>query len=388
MTKIARRLAGAPWLSLSMAVAVGVIAASVRDAQAHKAVTSKYDYNKDVYPLLRDHCGQCHITGGPAPMTLLTYKDAVSWAEAIRDELSTERMPPWPLDPEGPAVRGAHTISAKDVDTIVTWASGGTPHGDLTVVIPEATFKSAWKLGEPDLKVAMDTPHTVAPGTLDETLDFTLPTGLTEAKWVKAVDLLPGMPTLVRDAVVSVENGPVLALWQPGTDPVAAPTGAAFKLAAGAKLHLQIHYKKHYDAEQEATTDKSTIGLYFTDAPASGRELQALSIDGGAATDEPIRRLSANLSGAGRVVAVRPLLDQPYESVAVTADSPSGARVPLLMRHNARPQWFRRYWLETPVEVAAGSKIEVAATPLPPNSDEPKTPKRFPLQVSLDYVAQ
>jgi len=387
MARLAKRFVAAPWLYLSMAAAIGVVAGSVREAQAHKAVTSKYDYNKDVYPLLRDHCGQCHVTGGPAPMTLLTYKDAVAWAEAERDELSTERMPPWPLDPEGPAVKGAQTISAKDVDTIVTWASGGTPHGDTTIVVPDITFKSAWKLGEPDLKVTMDTAHTVPPGTLDETMDFTLATGLADAKWVKAVDLMPGMPTLVRDAIISVENGPVLALWQPGSDPIAAPSGAAFKLPAGAKLHLQIHYKKHFDAEQDATTDKSTIGLYFTDAPASGHELQSLAIDGAAAADQPIRRLSADISG-GRIVAVVPLLDQPYESVAVTAVSPSGARVPLLMLHNARPQWFRRYWLQTPVDVAAGSKIEVAATPLPPNTDEPKTPKRFALQVSLDYVPQ
>src|SRR5437762_14017454 len=27
---------------------------------AHKPVTSKYDYNRDVFPLLREHCGRCH----------------------------------------------------------------------------------------------------------------------------------------------------------------------------------------------------------------------------------------------------------------------------------------------------------------------------------------
>jgi len=387
MARHAKRLIAGPWIYLSMAVALGIVAASVGEVQAHKAITSKYDYNKDVYPLLRDHCGQCHVTGGPAPMTLLTYKDAVAWAEAVRDELSTERMPPWPIDPEGPAVKGVHSINAKDIDTIVTWASGGTPHGDTNIVLPTTTFTSQWKLGAPDLKVEMDAPHTVAPGTLDETCDFTLPTGLTETKWVKAVDLMPGLATLARDAIISIENGPVLALWQPGGDPIVAPSGAAFKLPAGAKLHLQIHYKKHFDAEQDATTDKSTIGLYFTDPPVSGRELQSLAIEGPAAADA-MRRLDASLSGAARIVAVRPLLDQPYLSVTVAAVSPSGARVPLLTLRNARPQWFRRYWLQEPVEVAAGSKIEVTATPLPPNADEPKTQKRFEFQVALDYVPQ
>src|ERR1700676_322371 len=39
---------------------------------AHTPVTSKYDYNKDVFPLLKDHCAGCHVKGGPAPMSLMT----------------------------------------------------------------------------------------------------------------------------------------------------------------------------------------------------------------------------------------------------------------------------------------------------------------------------
>src|SRR5438477_12172709 len=110
-------------------VVLGVFAFAVRDTQAHKAVTSKYSYNKDVFPLLRDHCGQCHVAGGPAPMSLLTYKDAVAWAEAVRDELTSERMPPWPVAAQSPAVKGSHPLDARDLDIIVTWASGGTPLG-------------------------------------------------------------------------------------------------------------------------------------------------------------------------------------------------------------------------------------------------------------------
>jgi hypothetical protein len=41
---------------------------------------------------------------------------------------------------------------------------------------------------------------------------------------------------------------------------------------SGAKL-LQIHYKKPIQ-EQDTLSDRSRIGLYFTDPPASGRELR------------------------------------------------------------------------------------------------------------------
>ena len=85
---------------------------------------------------------------------------------------------------------------------------------------------------------------------------------------------------MVRDAVISLENGPVLAAWAPGYDATAAPNGTAFKVPAGAKLHLKIHYKKSWLDEQNAKSDQSTIGLYFTDAPLSGRSIESLEVKG------------------------------------------------------------------------------------------------------------
>jgi hypothetical protein len=354
---------------------------------AHTPVTSRYDYNKDVFPRLRDHCAGCHVPGGSAPMSLVTYAAAMPWAESIRDEVTAGRMPPWPVDPTSPAVKGGYPISPRDVDVIVVWASGGTPESYTDAKPSEVTLHQGWKLGPPDLKIPMDAQHTVAAKTMEEVCDFSLPSNVTEAKWIKAADLMPGTASIVRDAIISVENGPVLALWQPGGETIAAPSGAAFRLAAGSKIHLQIHYKKHFDQEQNAISDTSTIGLYFTDAPASGSELQSLTIDAPIAPgDAGSLALEGALANAGRIVALRPMLDRAYASVEVDALTPSGANVPLLRLHGPRPQWFRRYWLQEPAELAAGSKIAVRATPLADYSDEPIVTRKFPLQVVLDYV--
>ena len=51
-----------------------------------------------------------------------------------------------------------------------------------------------------------------------------------------------------------------------------------------------------------------------------------------------------------------------------------------------RPQWFRRYWFQEPMELPGEVEIEVRATPLADYSDEPRGTQRFPLQVALDYV--
>jgi len=133
----------------------------------------------------------------------------------------------------------------------------------------------------------MDAEHTVAANAIEEVSDFSLPANVAETKWIKAADLMPGNAAIVRDAVISIENGPVLALWEPGGDTTPAPSGAAFRLTPGAKIHLQIHYKKHFDQEQSVVPDRSTIGLYFTGPPLSGRELQSFSIDAPKAAGEP-----------------------------------------------------------------------------------------------------
>ena len=377
----------APCIVIALAI-VFLFAAATRRAAAHTPVTSKYDYNKDVFPRLRDHCGACHVPGGAGPMSLVTYKAAMPWAQSIRDELSAGRMPPWPIDPTSPPVRGGFPITSRDIDVLVVWASGGTPEGDFNVKLPEVAFHPQWKLGPPDLKIPMDADHIVAPNAMEDVKEFSLPANVTDAKWIKAADLMPGNASIVRDAIISIENGPVLALWQPGGDTVPAPSGAAFRLVPGAKIHLQIHYKKHFDQEQNSLSDKSTVGLYFTDPPPSGRELESFAFDapkaGGAAN--AASSFGGALPKAARILALRPMLDRAYTSVEVDAITPSGATVPLLRLHGPRPQWFERYWLQEPVELAAGAKITVRVTPLADYSDEPPITRQFPLQLVLDFV--
>ena len=362
-------------------------------ADAHKLVTSKFDYNRDVFPLLREHFGGCHVNGGPGPMSLMTYKDAVPWSVSIRDELTAGRMPPWPVDPTSPAVKGGHPISARDIDMIIEWATGGNPEGNLETKLPPVSFNSQWRLGPPDLRIPMDAEHTLAPGTIEETSEFSLPAGVTGTKWIRAADLMPGNPSIVRSAVISVENGPLLALWQPGSETMSAPGGAAFKLESGSKIHLRIHYKKHFDQEQDAVSDRSAIGLYFTDPPLSGHELQSFVIDSAgspiaqSANSAPVT-LTGTLAKPARIVALRPSLDRAYALLNVDATTPSGAKVPLLRLSGPRPQWLRRYWLQDTPELGGGSLITVTLEPLLNYSDEMKVSKPAPLQVALEYIPQ
>jgi hypothetical protein len=344
--------------------------------QAHKPITSKYSYNADVWPIFRNRCGACHAPGGVAPMSLLDYKDALPWAESIREELIDEKMPPWYVDPSGARVKGTQAISPKEIDTIVTWATGGTPEGSGPAPSPSSARATEWPNGAPDLVLTMDDEHTVPAEQQEDTYETALKTTFASPRWVTLADLQPGAPDLVRDATIAVENGPLLAAWMPGERPVPAPNAAAFALPPHATIVLRVHYKKPWQDERKPRSDRSRIGLYFSHEPAPGR-VETLMI--GAASTLPTPT---------RIVALRPLLDQPYADVDVHAVLPSGGEVSLLRLHRPRPEWNRRYWLESAIDLPAGTRVEIRTAGAPIDPDDPPAAQTGVLQLAVEYVAR
>src|SRR6185503_8842045 len=72
---------------------------------------------------------RCHQPNGFAPMSFATYHDAKAWASAIRAEVLSSRMPPWPAAPGyGDFSNDAH-LSAVEVELLARWADGGAPLG-------------------------------------------------------------------------------------------------------------------------------------------------------------------------------------------------------------------------------------------------------------------
>jgi hypothetical protein len=297
-----------------------------------------------------------------------------------------EQMPPWYVDSRGPAIRGGFGMTPAQSDKLLTWVTGGAPEGDAGKKPSPLTYQARWSGGPPDIQLPMESEYIMAADESEGTREFVIATGLREQRWLKAVDLLPGSPAIVRNASISLENGAVLAVWAPGDNLVPAPAGSAFRLPAGARLRLQIHYKKQWQDEGKVIKDRSSVGLYFTAQPAAGREIQSIAIEGSRV--QTVSSFGGALPAGARIVAVRPSLDRVYGEFTVQAITPTGVNVPLLRLRNPRPEWRRRYWLAQPVEIPAGSRIEVIATP--PSAYIELTGaqlmKTYPLQVALDFV--
>jgi hypothetical protein len=355
-------------LRLRTLLVVGAVVGAA-SLDAHKPITSKYTYNDDVFPIFRDKCSRCHVEGGVAPMSLMTYEEAFPWAESIRAELIASHMPPWNAAQGFGQFKHANLLSAKELDVVLTWATGGNPRGRLDQQLPKVTLKNDWTLGAPDAKIALPE-YAVPADKMEETQEFSVPVGNKEPQLVRAVDLLPGTPAVVRSATISVKGASdapfaperVLGRWVPGLDPEPVDQdGAAFRLPANAELTVRVLYKKTWQFEGKPLKDTSTVGVYFASDKAA-RELLVVPIAAPATTAPTNQKISFTQTIDQDVQALALTPDQVTPNITVEAQAilPDGERRPLI-RLNTRADWTRRYWFDKPIALPRGTRIEVVA---------------------------
>ncbi len=128
---------------------------------AQKAETDVPTFAKDVAPILYKNCTSCHRPGEIGPMPLISYEDARPWAKAIRDEVSEGHMPPWHADPTHGKFLNERSLSSGDRETLVKWANGGAPKGDVKDMPALPQFTDGWSIGTPDLVVSMPQAYKV-----------------------------------------------------------------------------------------------------------------------------------------------------------------------------------------------------------------------------------
>ena len=350
---------------IALALALGV-----EPGRAHKPITSPYTYHDDVLPILRDRCGRCHVSGGVAPMSLMTHADTVPWGESIRTEVLAGHMPPGGVDDAPGRFRNTTGLSPREMNLLLTWVTGGTPIGSAGKGPEAITPERVWPLGTPDLTLPLPSEAVVAAGTREQASEFVIPTGLTERRWARVVDLLPGNATMVRAATIAVRS-PVpsgagvaiertLALWLPGETPSPLDAGLGFELPVAAELVVRVLYRKTWEYERQELRDRSTIGIYF--APASATAVRSVDvapdITAGPTPDRVVFRRT--LAEDARAIAIYPAAGLHRTAVRVTAARPDGTRADLIAFH-PRPDWMHRYWFREPVPLPRGTVIEVTA---------------------------
>ena len=369
------------------ALVLAGVAIAMQPAAAHKAITSKYTYNDDVFPILRDRCASCHVAGGVAPMSLMTYDEAFPWAESIRAELVASHMPPWNAEDGFGEFKHAHVLSPKELDVILTWATGGNPRGALDQKLPTVELKNDWKIGPPDLALKMPAEFTLAADKMEDTQEFTIAAGTTEARWVRAVDLLPGTPSIVRSATIFVKgaNGARTGRGGSVARTRCSRCGSPGRIsrrdrrrrvpAAGRRANRRAdplqedvavrgqgaerpQHGRHLFFEQRRHQERRNRSRRAGAAVAADR-LGALQRRPALALDRTVT-FSRTLSEDVQALGLSPDKVPGNISLQVEAVKPDGSRVPMI-RLNTRADWDRRYWFEKPMTLPRGTRVEVTA---------------------------
>jgi peroxiredoxin len=369
------------------------------------ARSGKVTYYRDVLPILQANCQSCHRPGEVGPFSLLTCKQAVRWAADIKDFTQQHRMPPWkPV--EGGPFRNERRLSERDIATLAAWVDGGTPEGDPKDAPPPietVADREGWRLGKPDLVLTLPDEMTVGASGLDLFRCFVLPTGLTEDRYVKAVEVRPGNRRVVHHALLfwdgsgkgrelekqartdaarttaGQDQGPgytasmgvgfvagpgqlgTVGGWAPGQVPTPLPAGHGYFLPKGSDIILQLHYHRNGRAEK----DRTTVGLYL----ARDRETKPYKsmVIAGRFFLIPAGERRHTVRGAIEVDqdcllhSVMPHMHLLGREVRVTLTPPSGKPQTLLAIKDWDYNWQETYFLKEPIALKKGTRLAVEA---------------------------
>ncbi|MFL6466241.1 MAG: thiol-disulfide isomerase [Bryobacteraceae bacterium] len=376
---------------------------------------SEVTFSHDVAPILYKHCVGCHHPNDIAPMSLLTYKNARPWASAIKEAVSTRKMPPWQADPAIGHFTNDPRLTAEEISTIQKWVQGGAKEGDPNDLPPVPQFEEGWKMGKPDAVVPIPADYVVKPNSTDQYVYLRSPTNFTEDRWITAVELKPGNrrivhhahvyvyvptekkpasnseekiePFLKRDglkhinpAMAVVDDGcaspdggnvpggaskesTILGSYLPGKDPDIFPEGYARKIPKGAILEFQIHYNSGSISKEEM--DRTSVGLIFAKEPPK-QVLRRVDISNylfQIPANNPDHKVTAcyTFNRDVELMSYTAHMHLRGKDMKFEAIHPDGKREILVSIPNYDFNWQTEYKPTQPVQIESGTKIVITA---------------------------
>ena len=247
------------------------------------AYAAEIDYAENVAPIFVEQCQSCHREGGIAPWAMSDYRMLQAFAPAIKEAVTTLRMPPGQIDRKfADRIINHRTLNDLEMETIVEWVNAGAPvEGDRDPLTETVYSTSEWVHGEPDMIIEVP-PQEIPAGPSAIPYRYTgVDLALTEDKWLRGSEFLPSEPTVMHHMLNSVSipgerNGNILgtqgaeqqnmdyasiSAYVPGGDPDFYDENTGGLLRAGSTVNLQLHYTP----DGTARTDRARIGLYFHD---------------------------------------------------------------------------------------------------------------------------
>ena len=353
---------------LACAVILGVARLAVA-GQSPGTPAPTPTFTTDVAPIFQQKCEACHRPDSVAPMSLVTFEDARAWARSIRLRVSRREMPPWHIDKTVgiQQFKNDRSLSDAEIDTIVRWIDGGAPKGDPRDMPPPKQFSdvSVWNFaglfgGAPDLIIKSPS-FTVLAQAQDKWYKPVVATGLTEPRWVRAIEIRPvtvkgrrvihhAMAYLEQDEGAGTNNGlgaGVFMEWSVGKQGELMREGSGRLMLPGSKIQWEVHLH----AVGAEITDAVELGIYFYPKgkePKFRQVLGALMASDGLVLDLPPNQVSVCqnftvMKAAGRIENFQPHMHLRGKAMAMEAILPDGTRRTLSYVDHFDFQWMNNY---------------------------------------------
>jgi mono/diheme cytochrome c family protein len=233
---------------------------------------AKISYAADVAPIVQQKCVVCHQPGGLGPMQLTNYEQIKGFAPMIREVLQTHRMPPFQPDVTVGHWAPDEGLSSEQLKTLVHWIDSGAARGNGEDPLAKQSFHAPhWKLGQPDLVLALPKVDVPATGVLPYQ-NPVVATGLTEGRWMRASEFLVTDKKVLHHVTTTLsspgESGAMVRQEMaaggvggqgPGRVVNLAPKDMGVWVPANADIHMQTHYTPY----GRPTTEATQLGLYF-----------------------------------------------------------------------------------------------------------------------------
>ena len=355
------------------------------------SIAQSLDYHTAIQPIIKMHCASCHNNTGVGAMSLTNYKEVSAYGKMIQYVTENKFMPPWKADPQYSHLKNYNALTVDEIAAIKNWVKTGMAEGNLPVQSKETVLKPAIEVAVTDAVLAMEKSFIVSGDYKGKFQVFVIPTAFKQDEIIEAIEFVPGNKKIVKSCTISIDTGqtgiqfdnndhnygyssltgigfiPYQYNWYQWT--ADEPTGfqlltVAKRIPAGSKLLLHISYAA------STTPQKDSSYIKFRFLKSTGKMKIASSkvlLDTTHITNGPFvvnkgekRKYYAEtkLTGAVEIYSVMPMGQFALSSWEIYAiDSLTGKRFEILKIPHWDAHWKKKYVLEKPVHLSAGSKI-------------------------------
>ena len=255
-------------------------------------VDSTYTYHRDIRPMLDKHCLGCHAEGGIGPFSLDTYEDVRSLETVLLSAIVEKRMPPWQPTQDCIPLQDERIMSESEIEIVTKWVEEGAVQGEETDYVPEEATSD--DLGEPDLLTDGGEAYVADTSRPDDWRCFPLRQKFEKETFVEVIDVFPDQKEIVHHVLLylipasdvaqmeqkdaneegagytcfggpGVGSGDTLGGWVPGSvRGKRSDSPTAFRIPAGARVVMQVHYNVLGLASEETPKPDKTQVAFWT----------------------------------------------------------------------------------------------------------------------------